>query len=94
MFPYVPGPYGMSISLPVFARPVSCGEFTRLVSVTLVSSPKRLASSGLVLFDLHLSVTKPNRLSLIAFLSHHHVFLRGVIRRSLRLVVPAYSCSL
>ena len=31
---------GMTISLPVFARPISCGEFARLVCITLVPSPK------------------------------------------------------
>ena len=94
MFPYVPGPYGIAISLPVFARPVSCGEFTRFVSVALVSSPKRLASSGLVLFDLHLSITKTYSLSLVAFLGYYNVFFSGVTRSSLRFVVPAYPGSL
>ena len=58
LFPYVPGPYGITISLPVFARPVSCGEFTRFVCVTLVSSSERLAPSRLIFFYLHFSITK------------------------------------
>jgi hypothetical protein len=94
LLPYVPGPYGITISLPVLARPISCGEFARLVSITLVPSPKRLSPCWLIFFDLHLSVTKTYCLGLVAFLSYHHVFLGRVIRRSLWLVVPAYPGSL